>query len=209
MINFSDQQPIYRPYFSILIALLLLLVMFFLNLFDNKPYFLRYAIASESYFSQVRQQPSELYRLVSSLFIHGNWSHWLINSSVFLLLAPPIERVLGGIKFLQLFFAAGIVGNLVACFLLIGNNHLLLGASGAVSGLIGAWLMLFPRREIRFIFPIGFYLQKTALPLMVVVLLWLSIQIALQFLPNPIYNVAWISHIAGFVTGFLLTWAVK
>lgn len=209
MINFSSRKPIYRPYFSILIALLLLLVMLLFRLFDSTPYLLQYAIASESYFSQVKQQPSELYRLVSSLFIHGNWFHWLINSSVFLLLALPIERVLGGIKFLQLFLASGIIGNIVACLLLIGNNHLLLGASGAVSGLVGAWLVLFPRREIRFILPIGFYLQKTALPLMVVVLLWLSIQIALQFLPNPIYNVAWISHIAGFVTGFLFTWIVK
>lgn len=175
----------------------------------NHDIYANWAIKTQNYFGLISEQPLELKRLLSSLFLHGNWSHWLINCSVFVLLAFSIERVLGWQRFMVLYFGAGIIGNIAACLTLSSSGQILLGASGAVSGLIGAWLVLFPGRNIRFIFPIGLYLQKTSLPLTVVVFLWLSIQIALQFMATNLYNVAWISHIAGFTSGFLLARFVK
>ncbi len=168
-----------------------------------------YAIHTSTYWSLIQQQPLELLRLITATFIHGNWLHWIINNSIFLLLAFSIEKVIGGMKFLLLFLTCGIAGNLVASLFLQGQDNLLIGASGAVSGLIGVWLVMFPRKKIDFILPIGLYFQKTSMPLAVVIVLWLVVQVTLQFQPNPSYDIAWLSHIMGFTTGFLLAWFVK
>lgn len=168
-----------------------------------------YAIHTNTYWDLIQQQPFELLRLITATFLHGNWLHWVINNSIFLILAFSIEKVIGGQKFFFVFIACGLVGNLVASLLLQDQDNLLIGASGAVSGLIGVWLVMFPRKKIDFILPIGLYLQKTSMPLAVVIILWLVVQIILQFQPNPSYDIAWISHIVGFTTGFLLAWFVK
>ncbi|TDR20559.1 rhomboid family intramembrane serine protease [Marinicella litoralis] len=168
-----------------------------------------YAIHTNTYWSLIQQQPLELLRLITATFLHGNWLHWIINNSIFLLLAFSIEKVIGGQKFIFLFLTCGLVGNLAASLFLQGQDNLLIGASGAVSGLIGVWLVMFPRKKIDFILPIGLYLQKTSMPLAVVIMLWLVVQIILQFQPHPSYDIAWISHIMGFTTGFLLAWFVK
>ncbi len=168
-----------------------------------------YAIKTKEYWPMLTHQPLESLRLFTALFLHGNWLHWVINNSIFLLLAFAIERVIGSQKFLLVFLLAGLVGNLFASFFLQSQDNLLIGASGAVSGLIGLWLVMFPKKKINFILPIGLYMQKTSMPLAVVIILWLLVQVILQFQPNPSYDIAWISHIMGFTTGFLLAWFVK
>ena len=168
-----------------------------------------YAIKTKDYWSLVQQQPTEFFRLLTALFLHGNLVHWVINYSIFALLAFSIEKVISGEKFLLVFLLSGIIGNLIASLSLQDQDNVLIGASGAVSGLIGYWLVLFPRKKINFILPIGLYLQKTSMPIAVVIFLWLLIQIILQFQPHPSYDIAWISHIMGFATGFTLAWFVK
>lgn len=210
MINFSNQKPKYFPY----IALLLSLVFFtFLILTEFTPYkeqlLALYAIHTKEYWSLIQQQPLELFRLITALFLHGNIVHWVINNSVFLILAFSIEKVIGGQKFILIFLLSGVVGNLFASYFLQSQDNVLIGASGAVSGLIGLWLVMFPKKKINFILPIGLYMQKTSMPISVVIILWLIVQIILQFQPNPAYDIAWISHIMGFTTGFLLAWFVK
>ncbi len=191
-------------------GLILLLVMLWTSwLPSTENFYAVWTIPTKTFFSSLKVSIFESGRLVTALFVHGNWSHWLINCSVFALLSFSIERVLGWKKITFIYLSAGIIGNWIACLTLQDKNLILLGASGAVSGLIGAWLVLFPNRNIKFIFPIGLYFQKTSLPLTWLVAIWLSIQIVLQFMPNPIFNVAWISHIVGFACGFLFTRFVK
>ncbi len=210
MINFSNQKPTYFPYVSVLFTLAFLFFLIITEFTSYQPKLMDlYAIHTADYWRTIQQQPFELLRLFTATFIHGNWLHWIINSSIFLLLAFSIEKVIGGMKFALIFMVCGMVGNLVASLFLQGQDNLLVGASGAVSGLIGVWLVMFPRKKINFILPIGLYLQKTSMPLAVVIILWLVVQVILQFQPNPSYDIAWISHIMGFTTGFLLAWFVK
>lgn len=210
MINFSNQKPSHFPYIALLLSVVFIA---FLILTEFTPYQDRimafYAIHTKSYWTLIQQQPTEFLRLITALFLHGNILHWVINSSVFLLLAFSIEKVIGGQKFMLVFLLSGVMGNLFASFFLQEQDNVLIGASGAVSGLIGLWLVLFPSKKINFILPIGLYLQKTSMPIAVVIILWLIVQIILQFQPNPDYEIAWISHIMGFTTGFLLAWFVK
>jgi len=210
VINFSNRKPVYFPYASVVLALAFLV---FLVITEFTQYQDRlmglYAIHTKTYWPLIQQHPFELLRLITALFLHGNWLHWIINSSIFLLLAFSIERVIGWQKFSFVFLTAGMMGNLLASWFLEGQDNLLIGASGGVSGLIGMWLVMFPQKKINFILPIGLYMQKTSMPLAVVIVLWLVVQIILQFQPQPSYDIAWISHITGFATGFLLAWFVK
>jgi len=210
MINFSNRTPSYFPYISVLVSLLLLIFLTFTQFTIYRPQIMElYAIQTKDYWMLIRQQPIEIFRLLTALFLHGNLVHWVINYSIFVLLAFSIEKVISGQKFLLVFLIAGIVGNLFASFFLQDQDTVLIGASGAVSGLIGYWLVLFPHKKINFILPIGLYLQKTSMPIAVVIVLWLLVQIILQFQPHPSYDIAWISHIIGFVTGFVLAWFIK
>ena len=210
MINFSNQKPVHFPFVSVLLTLAFL---FFLILTEFTAYAPRlmdlYAIHTNTYWSLIQQQPIELVRLITAMFLHGNWLHWIINNSIFLLLAFSIEKVIGGQKFIFVFLLSGLMGNLIGSIFLQGQDNLLIGASGAVSGLIGLWLVMFPKKKINFILPIGLYFEKTSMPLAVVIMLWLVVQVILQFEPHPSYDIAWISHITGFSTGFLLAWFVK
>ncbi|MCX7552792.1 rhomboid family intramembrane serine protease [Marinicella sp. S1101] len=210
MINFSNRKPSYFPYVSMLVFVVFLLFLL-LNEFTvyGSQIMALYAIKTREYWSSISTQPFELFRLLTATFLHGNILHWVINNTVFLLLAFTIERVIGGQKFLSVFLLSGIIGNLSASYFLQEQNNLLMGASGAVSGLIGLWLVMFPHKKINFVLPIGLYFQKTSMPLAVIILLWLVVQLILQFQPHPSYDIAWISHIMGFSTGFVLAWFVK
>lgn len=210
MINFSNRTPSYFPYVSVLVSLLLFIFLILSEFTIYQPQIMElYAILTKDYWSLIQQQPTEIFRLLTALFLHGNLVHWVINYSIFVLLAFSIEKVISGQKFLLVFLLSGIIGNLFASFFLQNQDNVLIGASGAVSGLIGYWLVLFPRKKINFILPIGLYMQKTSMPIAVVIVLWLLVQIILQFQPNPSYDIAWISHIMGFATGFILAWFVK
>jgi len=210
MINFSNRTPSYFPYVSVLVSLLLFIFLILSEFTIYQPQIMElYAIQTRGYWSLIQQQPTEIFRLLTALFLHGNLVHWVINYSIFVLLAFSIEKVISGQKFLLVFLLSGIIGNLFASFFLQDQDNVLIGASGAVSGLIGYWLVLFPRKKINFILPIGLYMQKTSMPIAVVIVLWLLVQIILQFQPNPSYDIAWISHIMGFATGFILAWFVK
>lgn len=210
MINFSNRKPDHFPYVSVVIFLVLLVFLVLNEFTEYRAQILQlYAIQTKEYWTLVREMPIELFRMFTALFLHGNFVHWLINNIIFILLAFSIERVIGGQKFLSVFVVSGILGNLAASYFLQDQNNLLLGASGAVSGLIGLWLVMFPHKKINFILPIGLYFQKTSMPIAVVIILWLLVQVILQFQPNPSYDIAWISHIVGFATGFLLAWFVK
>jgi len=210
VINFSNQKPQYFPYASLLLAVSLLGFLLLTEFSTaREQFFDHYAIHTKNYWQLIQTNYSELLRLLSAMFLHGNWVHWVINTSIFLLLAFPLERVMGWQKFLIVFLLSGIVGNVFGSLSLQSQDNLLLGASGAVAGLIGLWLVMFPRKKISFFLPIGLYFEKTSMPLAVVIILWLVVQIILQFQPNPAYDIAWVSHITGFTTGFLLAWFVK
>ncbi len=210
MINFSNKTPQYFPYVSVLVSLVFLLFLILNEYTFYRPQIMQlYAINTRDYWPLIQQHPTEVFRLLTALFLHGNLVHWVINYSIFVLLAFSIERVISGQKFLLVFLLSGIIGNLFASYFLQHQDNILIGASGAVSGLIGYWMVLFPHKKINFILPIGLYMQKTSMPIAVVIVLWLVIQIILQFQPHPSYDIAWISHIMGFTTGFLLAWFIK
>jgi len=148
-------------------------------------------------------------RLVSAVFLHGSWQHWAGNMILYLIIALPLEKRVGGFWFVLIYFISGFIANISCIYQLSGSSHYLLGASGAVSGLLGAWLLLFPSQKISIIIPIGLYIQRAKIPISLLAGLWLSIQIILQLINNKNNSIVWSAHIVGFIVGFFVAWLYR
>jgi len=114
--------------------------------------------------------PQQWARLVTALFLHADWAHLLGNLVFLLIFGLPAERVMGPWRFLALFFFGGALANLFAVLVIGAPDRLIIGASGAVSAVIGAYLALFPRARLGVVVPLGLFLVGGCLANFVAVL---------------------------------------
>jgi len=168
-----------------------------------------FAINPSELMTSINQSWVQTFRLISALFLHGNWQHWAGNMILFIIIALPLERRIGGFWFVVIYFVSGFAANLASIYQLEHSVRYLLGASGALSGLLGAWLILYPKQNISIIIPIGLYLQKAKIPILLLAFIWLSLQIILQLVSENDYPVVWVSHIVGFIVGFFMAWLYR
>ncbi|HHL31507.1 MAG TPA: rhomboid family intramembrane serine protease [Oceanospirillales bacterium] len=205
MLKFKNKKKSFFPKFSILIwlftLLALLISIFYKDNFDINHLF---AIVPSDIPRQIATSQWQVLRLIAALFLHGSWQHWAGNMILFLIIALPLEKKVGGFWFVLIYFISGFAANVSSIYQLSDSSHYLLGASAAVSGLLGAWLLLFPKQKISVIIPIGLYFQKAKLPVLLLALIWLSIQLILQITSQDGFPIVWGAHIVGFIIGFLV-----
>ena len=140
-------------------------------------------------------------RLFSALFLHADWAHLLGNLVFLLIFGLPAERAMGPWRFLLLFLLGGAVANLAAVAVIDTPDQLIIGASGAVSALIGAYLALFPGARLGLVLPLGLFLQFVKVPAALLIGIWALLQFVFTFI-GPAYGaVAWSAHLAGFAFG--------
>lgn len=142
-----------------------------------------------------------LLRLVTALFIHVAWLHVLGNMLFLVIFGLPSERTLGSTRFLSLFLLGGIVANLVGALSLAGVHSPIIGCSGAVSAVLGAYIALFPRERLGLVLPLGLYLEFVRVPAFLLIGIWVLLQLLFSY-AGPSYGaVVWWTHIAGFLFG--------
>jgi membrane associated rhomboid family serine protease len=155
-------------------------------------------------------QGSNLYTLYTNMFVHADVVHLLVNMMFLFLIGMQLEERVGKRRFAIFYFVPGVIGGLLECFLLGGSSTvLILGASGAISGVMGAMLFLYPRDEIpMFIGPL--FLPRVSVILSVGS--WFAIQVVMVFLGGSNAfaggGVAYGAHIGGFVAGLFLAAAL-
>jgi len=142
-----------------------------------------------------------LARLVTALFLHADWAHLIGNLLFLLIFGAPAERAIGPWRFLALFLLGGAVSNLAAVLAIGPPDRLIIGASGAVSALIGAYLALFPSARLGLVLPLGLFLQFVRMPAAVLIGVWAGLQIVYTFVGPAFGAVAWSAHLAGFAFG--------
>jgi len=140
-------------------------------------------------------------RLVSALFLHADWIHLLGNLVFLLIFGLPGERVMGGGRFLVLFLLGGAVANLAAVLAIGAPDRIIIGASGAVSAVIGAYLALFPGARLGVVLPLGLFLEFVRVPASLLIGLWALLQVVFAYSGPTFGAVAWPAHIAGFLFG--------
>jgi membrane associated rhomboid family serine protease len=149
------------------------------------------------------QQVSELrvLRLLTALFIHADWLHLAGNLLFLMIFGLPAERALGSWRFLALYLFGGAVANLIGALTLAGTNAPIVGSSGAVSAVVGAYLALFPRARLGLVLPLGLFLEFVRIPAPLLIGFWILLQVLFTFVGPAFGAVVWWTHIAGFLIG--------
>jgi membrane associated rhomboid family serine protease len=142
-----------------------------------------------------------------SIFLHGGWMHILGNALFLWIFGRAIEDVMGPMRFLGFYLLCGLAAAVAQIIVTPSSPVPTVGASGAISGVMGAYLLLFPRVRVHMFF---FFFLVFRIPAWIVLLYWFAIQV-LSGLPElnsvgeaPTGGVAVWAHVGGFVTGLLL-----
>ncbi|MCU0625797.1 MAG: rhomboid family intramembrane serine protease [Gemmatimonadaceae bacterium] len=157
----------------------------------------------------VDDQAVNLLTPISSMFLHGSWGHLLGNALFLWVFGDNVEDVMGHGRFLAFYLACGLAA--AATHVVLGPASAIptVGASGAISGVMGGYLLLFPRARVRMFFPPIFVFH---FPAWLVLLWWFGLQLLagyseftmLQSQPGDRGGVAVWAHVGGFVAGVLL-----
>lgn len=142
-----------------------------------------------------------LLRLVTAMFIHVAWLHLLSNLLFLMIFGVPAERALGSVRFLALFIVGGVVANLAGAISLAGVVRPIIGCSGAVSAVLGAYVSLFPRARLGLVLPLGFYLEFVRVPAFLLIGIWALLQLLFSYVGPSYGGYAWWTHVAGFLFG--------
>lgn len=150
---------------------------------------------------RVRAIPPAL-TLVSSLFLHASWLHLAGNMLYLWLFGRGMEAALGPVRFLVFYIVCGIAAGLTQALIDPASKIPMVGASGAIAGLLGGYFVLFPRARITLVIWVVFVVQLVAVPAAALLALWLLFQIVSTALtPAGTPGVAFGAHVGGFVAG--------
>jgi membrane associated rhomboid family serine protease len=149
--------------------------------------------------------PPEL-SVVTSMFMHGGWMHIIGNMLYLWIFGNNIEDRLGHVRFVLFYLLSGAAAALAQS---LANTHSevpMIGASGAIAGVLGAYMVLFPRAHVLVLVPLGFFTQLLRLPALLVLGFWFVLQFLQGGLmaPGEGGGVAYLAHIGGFVAGIVL-----
>lgn len=145
--------------------------------------------------------------VVTSMFIHVGWVHFLSNMLYLWIFGDNVEDRMGRLRFLAFYLVCGAAAALMQMIVNPFSATPMIGASGAIAGVLGAYLRMFPGARVLAIVPIFFFFQIAEVPAVIFLVFWFFIQLAqgtLALAVMPSGGPAFWAHIGGFVAGFLL-----
>jgi membrane associated rhomboid family serine protease len=144
--------------------------------------------------------------VLTSMFLHGSWLHLLGNMWFLWIFGNNIEDSMGHLRFVVFYLLCGLAAAMAQVMANPSSTIPMVGASGAISGVMGAYLLLYPRVRVFAIVPIGFFITSMALPAWVMLGYWFLIQIVSGFVSigQQEGGVAFWAHAGGFVAGIVL-----
>lgn len=222
----KDYNPTKRiPYITIFLIVVNVLIFSYQSFFSKKPlnhYVNHYSMVPYeiTHFKNVKilvgrdsfgyprfqeREVSPAKSLISSIFLHGSLLHLLGNMLFLWIFGNNIEDYLGIFLFSVFYLISGIGASLI--HILFNFNSLIpvIGASGAVSGVMGAYLILFPRAKVKTLVFIFFFITFIDIPASAFLVIWFIF----QFFYAGGGNIAWLAHIGGFLVGLALIYIVK
>ena len=154
------------------------------------------------------QVPEEIYRvppvatLITSMFMHGGFMHLIGNMLYMWIFADNIEDELGKTKFIIFYILSGIAAALTQVYMNTESTVPMVGASGAIGGVLGAYIVNHPRAKVLVLIPLGFFTQIIKVPAIFVLGIWFILQfVSSAFSSSSGGGVAYGAHIGGFIFG--------
>jgi membrane associated rhomboid family serine protease len=158
----------------------------------------------------VDREPINLLTPLTSMFLHGSWGHLLGNAVFLWVFGNNVEDSMGRLRFLMFYLLCGLAA--AAAQVAVGPSSPvpMVGASGAISGVLGGYLLLYPKVHVRVLFILIIFVRIIRIPAYLVLLWWIGYQVVLglpQLMsvdPDVSAGVAFWAHIGGFVAGMLV-----
>jgi len=181
---------------------------------ERSEFVIRYGLVAAEFWSGQDLPPRVPFpiwlTLFTSMFLHGGWLHLLGNMLYLWVFGDNIEAAMGRWRFLLFYFLAGAGAGLLQLAVFPRTTVPMIGASGAVAGILGAYLVLFPWSRILTVVPLFFFLHLVEIPALFLLGLWFIVQFFSGIVDlGGMGGVAWFAHIGGFLTGLLLVVPLK
>jgi membrane associated rhomboid family serine protease len=155
---------------------------------------------------KTKQPISPMLTIFSAMFMHGGLFHLAGNMLYLWIFGNNIEDRMGHLRFIFFYFFCGIVSAYAYAITEPHSIIPMIGASGAISGILGAYLLLFPRATVHSIVFLGFFITTVRIPALIVIGFWAIIQFVSGLISTGISErggVAWFAHIGGFLIGLI------
>ena len=203
---------------ALLVAVNVVVWIYLLTLVDRESamnaFYRRWAFDPFALFSAVKdgQVTAEtLAPLLIHQFLHSGWLHIAGNMLFLWVFGAAVEQRIGRVRFLLFYLFAGCVAALTQGFFQVWTSERggLVGASGAISGVLGAYLVLAPMARVRALVPVGLFITPMTLPAILILGEWFALQIVsvlgvLRIVGDETAHVAYFAHVGGFAFGALL-----
>jgi membrane associated rhomboid family serine protease len=148
---------------------------------------------------------SLLVPFITTMFIHSSWIHIIGNMLYLWIFGDNIEDQVGHLPYLFFYLLVGVIGSVTYCLTSSSSQVPIIGASGAIAGILGAYFVLFPRAKVLTLLPLIFFITLVEIPAIWFLLIWFGLQVLDGFTTSiAADSVAWWAHIGGFVSGALL-----
>jgi len=144
--------------------------------------------------------------LLTSMFLHGGWMHLIGNMLYLWIFGNNVEDSMGHVRFVVFYVLCGVTAALSEALADPGSTIPMVGASGAISGVLGAYLLLFPHARVLVLIPLGIFTRVVRLPAVAVLGFWFLLQVLNLAASGGggQGGVAWGAHLGGFVAGLVL-----
>ena len=142
------------------------------------------------------------------MFIHGGLWHVAGNMLYLFIFGAAVEYRMGAIRYLIFYFAAGIAASLATVWIAPESSVPVIGASGAIAGVLGAYFIFYPRARVLTILPIFVFIQFIEIPAVIYLFVWFAVQLYAGLQQSGrsavMGGVAWWAHVGGFMFGVAL-----
>ena len=209
MIPLRDSQPS-RATPVVTIAIIALNVAAFLYELMLDPYSRNHFIAVYG----VIPARLQLIDLFTSMFLHGGWMHLIGNMWFLWIYGDNVEDILGKGQYILFYLGCGAAAALTQVLLSPGSRAPVIGASGAIAGVMGAYVVKFPRSRITTLLAIFIFWTTVDIPAVLILVYWFLLQL-LNGAASIVYSshaqggTAWFAHVGGFLAGILLIYIMK
>lgn len=159
--------------------------------------------ANELYYllSGISYSLDPIKKIFTSMFMHGGFSHILGNMLYLYIFGDNVEDRVGHVMYLFLYLLFGVIATFIQFLFAPLSNVPMIGASGAVSGVMGTYFIFYPRARIITLLPIFIFIQFIEVPAFFFLFFWFILQFLYGSLAGGVVGVAWWAHIGGFVAG--------
>ena len=203
MIPLKDENPTTNfPYITILLITSNIIIFLYQISQSMTPFaiFETYGLIP----AQLIETPVRMYPTIySSMFLHSGIAHLMGNMLYLWIFGNNIEDVLGKFRFIIFYLVCGTLASMGHIVTDLQSDVPMVGASGAISGILGAYLVLFPFARVKTLVFLGFLITIVRVPAIILLVIWVLIQVFSGVVAGD-GGVAWFAHIGGFIAGMLL-----